>query len=86
MNKTPWYSGVMTPTRTGWYECHYANTAKDQESGAAVMRLWDGERWWQPCEDGRILAASFGMRFDRWRGMTTPNAELSGRPLADGPA
>ena len=41
MNKTHWYPGVMTPIRTGWYECHYANTAKDQESGAVVMRLWE---------------------------------------------
>ena len=71
--KTPWYPGTLNPARPGWYECHYANTAKDQESGAIVMRLWDGERWWQPCEDGRILAASFGLRFDRWRGMATPN-------------
>lgn len=62
------------------------------KGGATVPSPWPwADEWWKPKNPRRDLVRAAALliaeieRLDR-EALKTPNAELSGRPLADGPA
>lgn len=41
-NTTRWFSGLIAPTRPGWYERHFVDSMVIND---ATMQWWDGAVW-----------------------------------------
>lgn len=74
MKKTRWFSAMKhKPVRAGVYEFY------DALWGQTVMAHWDGEYW--TCDGSWHWDTYVG---DKWRGLLTPNAPVTGAGTASG--